>query len=64
VHAPDTPQENAAAARESAGARRWTAARITWHAVGLVLAAVLAWLIVRAYRQPDFIIDLVNTMLC
>lgn len=38
--------------------------RIVWHTVGLLVAAALAWLIMRAYRQPDFIIDLVSMSLC
>ena len=38
--------------------------RIFWHTLGLLIALVLAWLIFRAYRQPDFILDLMNMRLC
>jgi hypothetical protein len=31
---------------------------------GLVIAALVAWLIFRAYRQPDFLLDLANMRLC
>jgi hypothetical protein len=48
----------------AAGLRRGAYRRIVWHTVGLLAAVALAWLIMRAYRQPDFIIDLVNMNLC
>jgi hypothetical protein len=38
--------------------------RHAWHALGVLLAAVVAWLIVAAYRQPDFILDLAGMRLC
>ena len=46
------------------GLRRLLAQRAFWHSVGLVLALAVAWLVFRAYRQPDFLIDLVNLQLC
>jgi hypothetical protein len=46
------------------GLRRLFAQRAFWHSVGLVLALAVAWLVFRAYRQPDFLIDLVNLQLC
>jgi len=46
------------------GLRRLLAQRPFWHSVGLALALALAWLVFRAYRQPDFLIDLVNLQLC
>lgn len=38
--------------------------RIAWHAVAVVLAALLAWLVFSAYRQPDLILDLAGMRLC
>ena len=38
--------------------------RVAWHALGLVVAALLAWLILRGYRQPEFLLDLANMRLC
>jgi hypothetical protein len=38
--------------------------RTFWHTLGLVIALALAWLIFRAYRQPDFMLDLMNMRLC
>jgi len=38
--------------------------RIVWHAVAVVLAAAVAWLIFAAYRQPDLILDLAGMRLC
>jgi hypothetical protein len=35
-----------------------------WHALGVLLAAIVAWLIVAAYRQPDFILDFAGMRLC
>jgi len=46
------------------GPRRLSAHRVFWHAIGLLLALAVAWLVFRAYRQPDFLIDLVNMQLC
>ena len=64
MHAPETHHDSLGAARDPAGARHWGYRRIIWHAIGLVMAALLAWLLLRAYRQPDFMIDMVNLMLC
>jgi len=38
--------------------------RTVWHTAGLLLALALGWLLLRAYRQPDFLIDFVNLRLC
>ena len=38
--------------------------RVVWHAAGLVLAALVAWLIILSYRQPDLLLDLANLRLC
>ena len=46
------------------GPRRLLAQRAFWHSVGLLLALAVAWLVFRAYRQPDFLIDFVNLRLC
>jgi len=32
------------------------------HALGLMAAAALTWLIWRGYRQPGFLLDLANAM--
>ncbi|MCC7325265.1 MAG: hypothetical protein IT521_00480 [Burkholderiales bacterium] len=60
---PDDLQTDAARV-PAAGARRFLSRRTLWHTVGLLLAAALAWLILRAYRQPEFMLDLVNLRLC
>jgi len=44
--------------------RRFQSHRTVWHTAGLLLALAIAWLIFRAYRQPDFLIDFVNLRLC
>ena len=44
--------------------RRTGLRRAGWHALGLVIAALLAWLILRGYRQPEFLLDLANMRLC
>jgi FtsH-binding integral membrane protein len=51
-------------ARDPAGVRRFLSRRLFWHTLGLVIALVLAWLILRAYRQPEFMIDLLSLRLC
>jgi hypothetical protein len=34
------------------------------HALAVLLAAAIAWLIFAAYRQPDFILDFAGMRLC
>lgn len=46
------------------GVRRFLSRRMIWHTLGLVIALALAWLILRAYRQPEFMIDLLSLRLC
>jgi hypothetical protein len=43
---------------------RFFSRRAVWHTIGIVLAAIVAWLVFRAYRQPEFLIDFVNLRLC
>jgi hypothetical protein len=43
--------------------RRFFSHRAVWHTAGLIAALVLAWLIFRAYRQPEFMIDFLNTQM-
>jgi hypothetical protein len=50
-------------AREAAGVRRFWNRRVLWHTAGLVIAIALAWLLLRAYRQPEFMIDFLS-LLC
>ncbi|MGI8895574.1 MAG: hypothetical protein ACR2HE_07985 [Casimicrobiaceae bacterium] len=44
--------------------RRFRSHRTVWHTAGLLLALAIAWLMFRAYRQPDLLIDFVNLRLC
>jgi hypothetical protein len=38
--------------------------RVARHAIAMLLAAALAWLVFSAYRQPDFILDFAGMRLC
>ena len=38
--------------------------RFVWHTIGLVLAALLAWVVWRGYQNPDFLLDLSAFRLC
>ena len=38
--------------------------RFVWHAIGLVLATLLAWAIWRGYQNPDLLLDLAAFRLC
>jgi len=51
-------------AHGSAGGRRFLSTRTVWHTVGIVVAIAVAWLILRAYRQPEFMLDLMNMSWC
>lgn len=44
---------------DSSGVRRFA-----WHLIGIVLATALAWLLLAAYRQPDFLLDFAGMRLC
>jgi len=35
-----------------------------WHTLGIIVAIAVAWLILRAYRQPEFMLDLMNMGWC
>jgi hypothetical protein len=37
---------------------------VAWHAAALVVAALAAWLIIRGYRQPEFLLEFANMRLC
>jgi hypothetical protein len=39
-------------------------ARVAWHALAMLLALAVAWLVFAAYRQPDFILDFAGIRLC
>ena len=43
---------------------RFFSRRTAWHTLGIVLAAIIAWLLMLAYRQPEFMLDFVNLRLC
>jgi len=38
--------------------------RVVWHAIGLVLAALLAWAVWRGYQNPDLLLDFDALRLC
>ena len=38
--------------------------RAAWHATAVLAAAVVAWLVFTAYRQPDLILNLADLRLC
>jgi hypothetical protein len=38
--------------------------RALWHALAVVLAVAVTWLIFTAYRQPGFILDVASLRLC
>jgi hypothetical protein len=38
--------------------------RAVWHAIGLVAAGLVAWLILQGYRQPELLLELANLRLC
>ena len=38
--------------------------RAVWHTIGLILAALLAYLIWRGYQSPDFLLDLSSFRIC
>jgi hypothetical protein len=38
--------------------------RTAWHAIAVVAAAAIAWLVFSAYRQPDLILNLADLRLC
>ena len=38
--------------------------RAAWHAIAVVAAAAVAWLVFSAYRQPDLILKLADLRLC
>jgi hypothetical protein len=56
---PSTPPSSQSPEPPRAASRR-----ILWHALGLVVAALVAWLILRGYRQPEFLLDFANMRLC
>jgi hypothetical protein len=61
VSDPD-PFDSGPARRDAAGVRRFFSHRTLWHTVGLAIALALAWLLLRAYRQPDFMIDMLGAV--
>ena len=48
----------------ASGLRRFVFSRALWHTAGFLLALAIAWLVFRAYRQPDFLIDLAAMQMC
>jgi len=48
----------------AASPRRLLNRRIAGHVVAVVVAALVAWLVFRGYRQPELMLDLANMRLC
>jgi hypothetical protein len=62
---PSPDQDNSDPNRGAAsGVRRFLSRRTLGHTAGLLIALALAWLILRGYRQPEFLLDFVNMRLC
>jgi hypothetical protein len=38
--------------------------RATWHALAVLVAAGVAWLVFSAYRQPELLLNLADLRLC
>ena len=38
--------------------------RAVWHTIGLLVAALVTYLIWQAYQSPDFLLDLATWRLC
>jgi hypothetical protein len=64
VNAPFDDANSSTHSGAAGGPRRLLSQRAFWHSIGLLLALAVAWLVFRAYRQPDFLIDFVNLRLC
>ena len=56
------PEHGAAITRRSFASRAWLPAIV--RVLTIALAALLALLVLYAYRQPEFLIDFVNLRLC
>ena len=56
--------EDGATPQLGSQSRRFLSRRAFWHSAGILLALAVAWLVFRAYRQPDFLLDLANMQLC
>ena len=56
---PSLANPTAAAVVDERGTRR-----LAWHALAMLAAAALAWLVFTAYRQPEFILDFAAMRLC
>ncbi len=44
--------------------RRWSSRRLVAHSLGLLIAALIVWLVLRGYRQPELLLDFANARLC
>jgi hypothetical protein len=56
------PEHGAAIPRRSLSSRPWVPA--VFRVLAIALAALLALLVLYAYRQPEFLIDFANLRLC
>jgi hypothetical protein len=45
-------------------AARGRITRATWHTIGLIAAALLAYAVWRGYQNPDLLLDLSTLRLC
>lgn len=62
--APDDLLPDPARGEAAAGRAHPLNRRGVWHVVAFLLALAVAWLVARAYRQPGFILDFANFLLC
>ncbi len=62
--APDELLPDPARGEVAAGRVHFFNRRRLGHVVALLLALAVAWLVARAYRQPGFILDFANFLLC
>ncbi len=57
-------RESIDAGEMATGGRRLWWRRTLWHGIGLAFAVALAWLVMRAYRQPELLLGISNLGLC
>lgn len=44
--------------------RRLAFSRLVWHAIGLIGAGLVTWLVLRGYQDPALMLELANWRLC
>lgn len=48
----------------ASASRRWSSRRLFAHSLGLLIAALIVWLVLRGYRQPELLLDFANARMC